>query len=1486
MPETLTDYQHILIALEKKFEDAWGAGEIQESTDLENALRELKEWVGKGKPGTCPLDLARFGLSLTEENTDRTYDYTLTIDESFDEKTSSVGGLPVENKIDSDTTLDLIPVLTDESSTPVYDGEEEDPLEEDDTLDIKGVETPEHISLMRALSEARQHLNSGKLREVVALSNVILAQAGGEPSLTESAKDILDQATRQLNEKLTKSLIAGDKARSENKEDKARQHYNHVLELDPENDHARRALLELDRRLETTLSDAELAKLRGGLKERKHLSRLGEAVYSAEARDAEGTLPPDLVELLVSGRKVYDDLRVAHGEETTMMRFGNLEARKEARDKIRARVAAREEEFYDATTNVIKPAYEITKEADKLFEERSEETCQYEIDRINAILPGFPRGAQKRLKGALDKPFFEQHKRILEAKLVEVEKLITYQESAETYQEQAHQETDVYKILELVLKAYDTFPYIPGLSEQVERSRRTALETLTAEVKRRYEQADMDFKSAHFSSGEKKYALYQKARDEIALTANLLAKWPEENKPAELLTLVKEADQTLEKIKAEELLSHEFEGQVDLILKQVSDNATRASGVTLFNSVRANPRFAGFSSDLSELNGLMDQYRDIREQIEEAKDARKSIDWKRTYKVAKDIYDSGKAGQWLDEVEALYKEAEVELSIQDAQQYLEVDEIREANRILSKLLLTDTPDPQTRERLEKRLSNELTKIKKAIENNEIMQTVYDQAQGLVNSLVDEQRIMALRLFRYIGGDLSEPRRDGWPEYHLSLRTAEARRSARDLSKKLREGFFRPLEKAYKQRDSILLERDELANLAEKARYLRESNLLENEEERVVVRWAEMNWEMYRVKEKIENGAWEDAEQILKELNIHYPRQPEIENKLREARIQRLISKAQSLLAGGDTENVISLLSSDQVEDDLRNTPEISLALAQAFASRRDYVQAFDLLAQTGIRYPKALKSIEQKRCEIQALQAWNINSEESWDLDNKDSETWSINGPMDALGALKTALKEGAFENRENLLNLQKNYFDQASKHLLDIARTKQNAGTTEEKADAVIAILDLRRLEDIVEKPEAELMSSQRILVLKESFEDVAIKLVDSFNDLSEQYDLSLSITLSQTKQLHSRMEGLLNAARSYKINLNLDLQQSIRDVIIMRDKLTEVEIYLKQASDVKIWNKALQNGDFDQLNQLLKNVQRMDLDNILEIRHFKVKIEEWKEVHDDLTQHIISIKKLYKDGDFQQVLEKLGGVRNLQDQRKDGKPWRQVIENEDRHDFQHIRQIMEPRLSLADIYEDKSLVGWEEVENLANDHLKDQTAWNNWNENCIRLLTALSEAGNQADSLSKDSPLIIILNAWSFMKQQVETAINLLQTPPCREDGLPAGITSKQNKAWNDERIRRLKSVHESLGFVDTQIAQIQLEINRLGDYPTPKDFGDATTQKDWDRLRGLIDRARRIGSIDSKDNQRVEKYEILWRSNTQQQQKNKDNLFNRLFGRFINR
>ena len=112
--------------------------------------------------------------------------------------------------------------------------------------------------------------------------------------------------------------------------------------------------------------------------------------------------------------------------------------------------------------------------------------------------------------------------------------------------------------------------------------------------------------------------------------------------------------------------------------------------------------------------------------------------------------------------------------------------------------------------------------------------------------------------------------------------------------------------------------------------------------------------------------------------------------------------------------------------------------------------------------------------------------------------------------------------------------------------------------------------------------------------------------------------------------MEGLLNAARSYKINLNLDLQQSIRDVIIMRDKLTEVEIYLKQASDVKIWNKALQNGDFDQLNQLLKNVQRMDLDNILEIRHFKVKIEKWKEVHDDLTQHIISIKKLYKDGDF----------------------------------------------------------------------------------------------------------------------------------------------------------------------------------------------------------------------------------------------------------------
>ncbi|MBL0344132.1 hypothetical protein [Candidatus Villigracilis affinis] len=185
-----------------------------------------------------------------------------------------------------------------------------------------------------------------------------------------------------------------------------------VLGLDPENERAKSAIRQIESDASAgKLSAQKISELKSGLRDVKNIKRLGVAVYEAEALYAEGKLTEELFALLEEGRAKYDQIRTAMGDETTMMRFGDLSARKAARDRIASRLGQDEKFIFDVTTNEDKPAFDLLREADKLLEQQSADTAQYELDVINGLLPAHPAGARMRLESALNKPFHDHHKR-------------------------------------------------------------------------------------------------------------------------------------------------------------------------------------------------------------------------------------------------------------------------------------------------------------------------------------------------------------------------------------------------------------------------------------------------------------------------------------------------------------------------------------------------------------------------------------------------------------------------------------------------------------------------------------------------------------------------------------------------------------------------------------------------------------------------------------------------------------------------------------------------------------------------------------------------------------------------------------------------------------------------------------------------------------------------------------------------------------------
>jgi len=892
---TKVDYNQILRQIEKLVEERNEESDYAAAAEYRTQASRLTDWLKNGRQGECPVDVKEF-----------------IPDFSGSEPVIEGGKQPV------------VAAKTDETAEPI---ESPSQIKENGPVFL----SPEDRDLQKALKEIREHLNAGRLRQAVALAETTENRITGEMQETVSA--LLAEARQRRDEAVTASSQRGDQALKDGDPEQARRYYQDVLDLDPENEHVRAALHSLAGQVAETLSPQKILELRRGLRDWKNIKRLGEAVYEAEALDAEGKLDEEIQSLLGLARENYDQIRKEMAEETTAIRFADLEALKKAISRVADRVAKGEKFIFDITKNEDRPVYDMLEEANKTLEQKSADTAQFELDVVNRLLPAHPGGARVRLEKALSKPFAEKHLGKLEEKLEEINQLLERQKGAEAFLAQAAEQGDAVRAFGIVLKAQGTFPHLPGLEVEVEQARGRALSYVTRKMEDAFAQA-----RGRLGTGES-----AGARKAIEDALSLVDGWPQAERPEALQALAAEGKTLLD-----------FDTLASQIRVEAEDPNKVKQALEKLADLRANERFAVLP-EMRTFVSEMDQYRDTGDQLREAREASTQGDWKRVYDLTGRIKAGQGAGSLGGQVEALYVKAEQEVRIEDARTLLDNLEVRKANSILTQILATEK-DPQRKAMLEERLKPGLQVIRAAIENTPAFQVAFDRAMAQRAAREEERILEALLIFRYLGGISTEKPFPDLPDYTLTLRTDDARKAAVEVGASLREKCLVPIEKAFKGDKRRKIEADTLQYLARLAGILHTDGLIRSSDERAMLWLVELEWCKHRSRLMINERAWDRAIDLWENLQYLYPEMMEVQLGIRSVHLERTISEIElSLLDKNNSEKSIHKIL-DAIQE-FGKTSTFLRMLAEAYANNGDLDKARRSCREAELLYgPNAKKS--------------------------------------------------------------------------------------------------------------------------------------------------------------------------------------------------------------------------------------------------------------------------------------------------------------------------------------------------------------------------------------------------------------------------------------------------------------------------------------------------------------------------------------------------
>lgn len=945
-------YQKALQELRNRAQKAYDQSDFQTWVDIGTLADKLESWIEKGRPGDCPVDLAKLGLESTVD--DNKSDTVKPIQEkTLDEDDPIISDSPVldiaqtsvlPDTVDTsfDEELDLVEEKEGSSLVDFSPDQDEMVLDEsegkieEDTLESNNSQPFQDAMLYERLEEAQELLDRENWHQALSLCAEIETRAQ-DLELKERVSLLKADIQAGMNKALSDILEQADLARQERDEELARSSYLEALKIDPENGHAKQALSKMDDlQSGNILSEDEQDRLRAQLKEEKDIVALEEAVRKGEDWDAEGKLPPTLVDLLQEARMRFDALRRQMGQETTMARLDDLGGVKQAWELAQGRLKEGFPYIFDEVLKQNVKTEEYFSEVEEIWASKSRETAQYELDIMNGSLPEHPKVALKRLEQALAKPFHEDSLSVLQEKKREVEKLDEYLNS---YQQPLLEDDPLKSLLSFSPPVVESdFSYFEFLENKKENTHSRVYSRAVAALERTVQDC---YDKVEIYLGRDTEKAYENAREEIEQAHKILDRWTLEDIPDELKEKRNRADKLKEKVNARQTLHNELHQRIAAIRGLVQDTANRKAGKKRFDELKANNRFADFSAMASFISE-MDQYLDAGEKFVNAKLAKQKGDWRRVLEVTESLIQEGGTGAFKDEVNALYEQAGLELGLARAKQFLDGNSIVEARVLLLALksrsakLKDDNWHERLRKKLEwvhqcedntpqmeQRFSQALTQIH--ILGSPILRTYLDHSleksnlvtlsdwnrddqnalrnvigKGVNDSITileaiegsrmlllaalegvsSKDKVSAMRTFQMIQGSVVMDSDEPWA---VSLWTRDAGKMALLLKESVRDYDLKILLSAYRQRESQQLSDDRLFDLSSLANLLREAHLLETESEREAVRWYEVEQVGRRVRGWKNTGDWQSIQNAWAGLRLNHPGHPEVEDGWMEAK---------------------------------------------------------------------------------------------------------------------------------------------------------------------------------------------------------------------------------------------------------------------------------------------------------------------------------------------------------------------------------------------------------------------------------------------------------------------------------------------------------------------------------------------------------------------------------------------------------------------------
>lgn len=1337
-----------------------------------------------------------------------------------------------------------MPVDRSQQDGPVSEAPE--PGGDDDPLNI------EEQNIWREMQTVRQYLEDRNWLAAASLSKILLARIENNPDLQEELEVMHQRADRALNDQLDEHLRLGDEALSRDDEQAARSNYQAALKLDAENSHARSALAKLGRVSGSRLSDSEKRRLIGRLRNRTNLTLLGDAVYEAEALEMEGVLDDELIELLREARNEYNDIRVQHGELITMMRFASLEGKKKAADMVAERMAKREEFIFDPTINSNVRADTMLEQANKLWQESSEETAQYELDRANKLLPAYPRGAHTRLEAALALPFHFEDERKIREKLEEIEQEIKRLDSAEELLRQAESETDAVRVLRLVLQAQGEFPYLPGQQERLERSRASACGALTPGISRHHLNAVKELEEGHFD----------KALDAVTAADRIIGSWPEEKRPADLEKLSAEGLGLKEDIIKRQTLRSEFDARIETIRGMVKTPDRRNAAMDLFDELRQDSRYQVFK-DLYQISAEFLPYRGVDSKVREIRDLCDAQNWGQAIILAAKVKEAGNLGVYAQEVDQMLQRARQEQDIVRLSNHIKDDNIPTAREMLQDLLKRDGG-------LKQRLIREIEIIDRCVADTPKLQQLYDLGRTQRNAALPRDRFHALMMLRHVANDPNQIRQEEWPEYCRTLLTYEARILAQKLEEELRQEFLTPILDAFNV-EKRALPAGASWQLVNYAVMLREGRLLRSEEEREAVRWVELEQGKIDAQGKEAVEDWKGAVQIWEGLNRHYPGQVMVETGLRKSYLNFALAHSRRLYNDGQTNEALSVLREAREYPGLNTSGPLLLQLSDYCAAAGEFYQARSAVrdAERDPSTKEAARARRQKIDREEAVQDVIHNADRAMESGGA--------GAREALRILREAQEQPLTAGSNRITRQISAVFNQESARLHSEVAQHLQSGTSDGRIEALMALVDLRELEDVLGKQEAERVSTNELAQMRSGLKIITQTVLRDARDFNPEI-MGLEAAINEKMRITGRLTTLFALSDRFSDEIGPEkgtINQYLSRLAEMDGRLQRLHDLLKTNNEQPLWDTAMRTGNFDALDAAQKQMEATAFAQILDARKFMGRLEEVKRLRAELMgrlsvvinyfneidlieQHKTnnnssSSGEIFRGNGFALVVRDLRAMDRLPVSAKQ-QPWSYVTQE----DYDHMRVILDSVVSVNDLYgSNGAIIGWKAMEDAArqrDDELKD---WEQWLNASTQTMDALAAAIEAANSLTSSVSLTDRQMAYQRIKTAAQSAQELL-----------SGVDQKPYHSFNaelyqQEGMRRLTFVRQQISIAETELANLSNYTQAPGSgFPTAEEFANAVRTNNIQLLRSLLDRARRIGTTDPEEQKRIITYENAYR------------------------